>query len=270
MAAAEAGHLPGLRPARPGTARTCSSGPTPSGASGWTPWASPGTAGWPRRGSAAAGREVRAASQENGLEGVVAKRLDSAVPPGRAQPRLAQGQELPHRSPSSSAAGGPGRAGGTGGIGSLLVGVPDDEGRLVYAGHVGTGFTDQDLRDLQRMLTAAEDVAVRRRAAARGHPRRALGRAGPGRRGGLRGVDGGRPAAAPVVARACATTWSPTTWWSSREPGQAAGGDRRADAGGVQPGEGAVPGGRRSPRRRSSTTTSGSRRCCCRTWPAGR
>ena len=32
--------------------------------------------------------------------------------------------------------------------------MPDDEGRLVYVGHVGTGFSDQDLRDLQRMLTS--------------------------------------------------------------------------------------------------------------------
>ena len=42
------------------------------------------------------GADVLAASQENGLEGVVAKRLDSVYRPGRAQPRLAQGQELPH------------------------------------------------------------------------------------------------------------------------------------------------------------------------------
>jgi bifunctional non-homologous end joining protein LigD len=46
---------------------------------------------------------------------------------------------------------GQGRREGT--IGSLLVGVPDDEGRLVYVGHVGTGFSDQDLRDLQRTFT---------------------------------------------------------------------------------------------------------------------
>jgi bifunctional non-homologous end joining protein LigD len=38
-------------------------------------------------------------------------------------------------------------------VGSLLFGVHDDEGRLVYAGHVGTGFTEQALRDLARRFT---------------------------------------------------------------------------------------------------------------------
>jgi ATP-dependent DNA ligase len=46
---------------------------------------------------------------------------------------------------------GQGRREGT--IGSLLVGVPDAQGRLVYVGHVGTGFSDADLRHLQRTLT---------------------------------------------------------------------------------------------------------------------
>jgi bifunctional non-homologous end joining protein LigD len=48
----------------------------------------------------------------------------------------------------------PGKGRRAGGIGSLLVGVHDDEGRLVYAGHVGTGFTDAALREVQRLLTA--------------------------------------------------------------------------------------------------------------------
>jgi bifunctional non-homologous end joining protein LigD len=38
-------------------------------------------------------------------------------------------------------------------VGSLLVGVHDDAGRLVYAGHVGTGFTAQALTDLMPLLT---------------------------------------------------------------------------------------------------------------------
>jgi bifunctional non-homologous end joining protein LigD len=33
-------------------------------------------------------------------------------------------------------------------VGSLLVGVHDDAGRLRYVGHVGTGFTDRALREL--------------------------------------------------------------------------------------------------------------------------
>ena len=40
------------------------------------------------------------------------------------------------------------------GIGSLLLGVYDDEGRLRYAGNVGSGFDDAALRDLRRRLDA--------------------------------------------------------------------------------------------------------------------
>jgi len=43
-----------------------------------------------------------------------------------------------------------------GGIGSLLLGVPDDDGRLIFAGHVGTGFTDRMLADLGSQLRTAE------------------------------------------------------------------------------------------------------------------
>jgi bifunctional non-homologous end joining protein LigD len=46
----------------------------------------------------------------------------------------------------------PGRGRRAGGVGSLLVGVHDDDGRLVYAGHVGTGFTDAALRELGGLL----------------------------------------------------------------------------------------------------------------------
>jgi bifunctional non-homologous end joining protein LigD len=37
-------------------------------------------------------------------------------------------------------------------IGSLLLGVRDRAGRLCYAGHVGTGFTEAALHDLSRRL----------------------------------------------------------------------------------------------------------------------
>ena len=99
------------------------------------------------------GARVHAASQENELEGVVAKRLDSPYRPGVRSPDWRKVKNF--RTQSVVVGGwrpGPGPA-GRGRSGSLLFGVPDDEGRLVYAGHVGTGFTDQDLRDLQRMLT---------------------------------------------------------------------------------------------------------------------
>ena len=99
------------------------------------------------------GRGVHAASQENGLEGVVAKRLDSPYRPGVRSPDWRKVKNV--RSQSVVVGGWrPGQGRRAGGVGSLLFGVPDDQGRLIYAGHVGTGFTDQDLRDLGRMLTS--------------------------------------------------------------------------------------------------------------------
>jgi bifunctional non-homologous end joining protein LigD len=43
-----------------------------------------------------------------------------------------------------------------GGIGSLLLGVHDEDGRLVFAGHVGTGFTARMLDDLASRLRPLE------------------------------------------------------------------------------------------------------------------
>jgi bifunctional non-homologous end joining protein LigD len=105
-----------------------------------TPWFSGG------------GEGVLAASEENGLEGVVAKRLDSPYRPGVRSPDW---RKLKNVRTQAVVVGGwrPGQGRRAGGIGSLLVGVPDDEGRLVYVGHVGTGFGAADLRDLQATLT---------------------------------------------------------------------------------------------------------------------
>ena len=98
------------------------------------------------------GADVREASRENGLEGVVAKRLDSPYRPGVRGPEW---RKVKNIRTQSVVVGGwrPGQGRRAGGVGSLLVGVPDDDGRLVYVGHVGTGFTDRDLRDLQGMFT---------------------------------------------------------------------------------------------------------------------
>jgi bifunctional non-homologous end joining protein LigD len=110
-----------------------------------TPWF-PGT-------GEGVGAGVHAASQENGLEGVVAKRLTSIYRPGLRSPDW---RKIKNIRTQSVVVGGwrPGQGRRAGRIGSLLVGVPDDEGRLVYVGHVGTGFSDSDLRNLQRTLTA--------------------------------------------------------------------------------------------------------------------
>jgi bifunctional non-homologous end joining protein LigD len=96
---------------------------------------------------------VRAASVANGLEGVVAKRLDSVYEPG-ARP----GSWLKVKNQLSQevvvAGWKPGQGNRTGLVGSLLVGVYSVSGALLYAGHVGTGFSDPVLRMLTRRLDA--------------------------------------------------------------------------------------------------------------------
>ena len=92
---------------------------------------------------------VLAASAENGLEGVVAKRLDSRYEPGA---RSASWLKVKNQLSQEVVVAGwkPGKGNREGLIGSVLVGVYDDSGDLIYCGHVGTGFTDKTLR----MLTA--------------------------------------------------------------------------------------------------------------------
>jgi bifunctional non-homologous end joining protein LigD len=101
------------------------------------------------------GAEALAASGAQGLEGVLAKRHDSVYLPGRRSPHWVK---VKHVRMQEVVVGGwsPGAGRREGGIGSLLLGVPDQDGRLVYAGHVGTGFSDRVLADLGSRLRAAE------------------------------------------------------------------------------------------------------------------
>lgn len=101
------------------------------------------------------GAAAREASLAQGLEGVVAKRRDSAYEPGR---RSRSWVKVKHVRMQEVVVCGwaPGAGSRSGGIGSLLVAVPDDEGRLVYAGHVGTGFTVRMLEDLATRLGRLE------------------------------------------------------------------------------------------------------------------
>jgi bifunctional non-homologous end joining protein LigD len=93
---------------------------------------------------------VQAVSVEHGMEGVVAKRLDSRYLPGT---RTDQWRKIKnHRRQEAVVAGyKPGKGNRTGQVGSLLIGVNDASG-LIYAGHVGTGFSDQTLRMLGEQL----------------------------------------------------------------------------------------------------------------------
>jgi bifunctional non-homologous end joining protein LigD len=94
--------------------------------------------------------DVLTASAANGLEGVVAKRLDSRYEPGA---RTGSWLKVKHQLRQEVVVAGwkPGKGNRTGLIGSLLVGVQGERG-LVYCGHVGTGFSDATLRMLTRKL----------------------------------------------------------------------------------------------------------------------
>jgi bifunctional non-homologous end joining protein LigD len=96
------------------------------------------------------GAAVLEASRASGLEGVVAKRLDSPYLPGRRSPCWLKVKNVLRE---DVVVGGwlPGEGKRRERIGALLVGVPDD-GRLRYAGRVGTGFTGAELSRLQGLL----------------------------------------------------------------------------------------------------------------------
>ncbi|MDQ1642284.1 MAG: bifunctional non-ous end joining protein LigD [Actinomycetota bacterium] len=101
------------------------------------------------------GSAALAASEAQGLEGVVAKRRDSVYEPGR---RGAAWIKAKHVRMQEVVIGGwkEGEGRRAGGIGSLLIGVHDEEGRLLFAGHVGTGFTARMLDDLAATLRKLE------------------------------------------------------------------------------------------------------------------
>lgn len=98
--------------------------------------------------------DLLAAVRERGLEGIIAKAPGSLYESGRRSGqwlkcRLVREQEFviggltpPQGSRTH--------------FGALLVGTYDHDGRLIYAGKVGTGFNDRTLRDLDRRLRALE------------------------------------------------------------------------------------------------------------------
>jgi bifunctional non-homologous end joining protein LigD len=96
------------------------------------------------------GKSIQEASKKNGLEGVIAKKLDSSYEPGKRNNcwlkiKNVQRQEV--------VIGGwmPGEGRRAQSLGSLVVGYYDGD-RLVYAGNVGTGFKEEDLVRLGRLL----------------------------------------------------------------------------------------------------------------------
>jgi bifunctional non-homologous end joining protein LigD len=98
-----------------------------------------------------AGRDLVTAAADLGLEGVIAKQLDSSYQPGRRSPAWIK---VPLNDTVEVIVAGykPGAGRRAGSIGSLLLGMYDPRDRLSYVGHVGTGFTQAALRDLQQRL----------------------------------------------------------------------------------------------------------------------
>jgi bifunctional non-homologous end joining protein LigD len=95
--------------------------------------------------------DMLATAARRGLEGVVAKRLGSPYRPGRRSPDwiktpLSRTQEVIVIGWKA----GEGRRAGT--VGSLVLALTEPDGSLSFAGGVGTGFTAEMLRDLQRRL----------------------------------------------------------------------------------------------------------------------
>ncbi|MBC7468125.1 MAG: DNA ligase D [Ramlibacter sp.] len=94
-------------------------------------------------------QDVLASACRLGLEGVVAKRRDSAYVTRRSSDwiklKCGQRQEFViggYTDPKGSRSG----------LGSLLLGVHDADGTLRYAGNVGTGFNERSLRDIRERL----------------------------------------------------------------------------------------------------------------------
>jgi len=101
-----------------------------------------------------AGAALKRASEEQGLEGILAKRLDSRYEPGR---RSGAWVKIKNHCVQELVVGGftPGGGGRSKSLGALVIGVHDsvEEGsRLRYAGKVGTGFTEATMGVLLREL----------------------------------------------------------------------------------------------------------------------
>jgi len=99
------------------------------------------------------GKALLEATAKQGLEGVVAKRLDSPYEPGR---RSGAWTKVKNKRRQELIVGGwmPGEGKRENRIGALLLGYYDSEGVLRYAGRVGTGFKERDLDDLEKRLAS--------------------------------------------------------------------------------------------------------------------
>lgn len=110
------------------------------------------------------GKEMLATATKIGMEGVVAKRLDSTYQPGQRSPlwlkvKVVQRQEFVIGGFTGESTGDPNR------IGTMLLGYYDKAGKLHYAGHVGTGLVAKDhpvlLREFKKHARATNPFVER-------------------------------------------------------------------------------------------------------------
>jgi bifunctional non-homologous end joining protein LigD len=97
------------------------------------------------------GEAMLAASKAQGLEGIVAKRLDCPYIPGRRSPGWVK---VKNKRTADVVVGGwlPGEGARSGRLGALVVGFFTETGELRYAGRAGSGFTEGELRRVQTLL----------------------------------------------------------------------------------------------------------------------
>ena len=156
-------------------------------------------------------------------------------------------------------------------FGSLVLAV-NEGGELRYAGNVGTGFDDREIRTLLEMLRPLErpDPPFARAAedAARPRGRRHLGRAAARGRGRVQRVDARRPRP-PALLQGAARRQARRRGAAraARRPTSFAKGSASCGSRTSTSSSGPTRGSRRAT---SSTTTGRSRRCSSRTCAAGR
>lgn len=110
---------------------------------------------WQTPGFATSGAtELLAATAEQGLEGIVAKRLDSTYDPGRRSPHWVKVKNVGRQEVVIGGWTG-GRGKRSDSLGALLVGVWDGD-ELRYAGRLGTGFDAAELERLGDLLGGLE------------------------------------------------------------------------------------------------------------------
>ena len=216
------------------------------------------------------GARLLEATAEQGLEGVVAKRLDSPYEPGRRSPSLDQGQERADRQDVVIGGWMPGEGRRRERIGALLVGVPEDGG-LRYAGRVGTGFTEGELDRLEASARARWSGPTRPSRPASPPRRRARSSSSRALRG--RGrvprVDPSGGSCARRPTRACART-SPPGSSCARSPTRAVAEVAGPRGQALEPRQGPLSAGGVHQARRHRLLRRASRPCCSRTSRAAR